>query len=91
MSATMKERLHSAVFIVLAAALVGCTGGEKPAERTAPAPAPAAAPAASDTSTDTPSDYSALLAALPTPAAWSLDADRAGALAALSLACVDLE
>jgi len=36
-------------------------------------------------------DYAALLASLPAPAEWKLDAERAGKLAQLSLACADRE
>jgi hypothetical protein len=77
-----RSRARRVAIAVLAAALAGCTGGERAADGGAPA-SPGAAPS--------PPEYSELLRALPVPAAWSLDADRAGKLAALSLACLEKE
>jgi hypothetical protein len=80
MITTSTSRARRIWAAVLVAALAGCTGGERTAEKAEQARAKEPAP-----------DYRALLGALPTPAEWSLDADRAGQLAALSLACVDKE
>jgi hypothetical protein len=82
METTSVKRARGIALGFLAAALaVGCAK-EGPVDREAKPPVPAK-PAAPD--------YAKLLAALPAPAAWKLDADRAGKLAALTLACADKE
>jgi len=78
MSKTSTSRARRTATAVLAAALAGCTGGDRAAERAEPMPAAHA-------------DYRELKRALPKPAEWRFDADRAGKLAALTLACADKE
>jgi hypothetical protein len=85
MMTTSTKRARTVATALLAAALLGCTGGEQTAKTETPGPAPAPAPA------PVAPDYAALLEALPTAAEWRLDAERAGQLAALSLACLEKE
>lgn len=81
MSTTTTNRARGFGVLALAAALAAGCGEEGAIERNASPPPAEPAPA----------DYGKLLASLPTPAAWSLDRERAGKLAALTLACADRE
>ena len=79
MNTTMRSVRRVAILSLALAFGAGC-GREAPVEKKVPVPAePAAA------------GYGKLLAALPKPADWKLDAGRAGKLAALTLACADKE